>query len=146
MRFNIVHNYIFIIIDDINNYIHKSKNYKSPIMPHVSVCDIHIRICNKRGRRPKNGNAVHTTDTTMLLFFVRDIYLFHLAIHFYPFRREHVFFNAKMVSITNKKRIFYNGREKIKQKQIGLIATLHLRFIRNICVNYNSSTIELINA
>ena len=25
MRFNIVHNYIFIIIDDINNYIHKSK-------------------------------------------------------------------------------------------------------------------------
>lgn len=25
MRFNIVHNYIFIIIDDINNYIHKSQ-------------------------------------------------------------------------------------------------------------------------
>jgi len=36
MRFNIVHNDIFIIIDDINNYIHKRVNPpESPPMPRV---------------------------------------------------------------------------------------------------------------
>lgn len=46
MRFNIVHNYIFIIIDDINNYIHKSKS-QSPLMPHVSISGS-TSLCNKK--------------------------------------------------------------------------------------------------
>jgi len=48
MRFNIVHNYIFIIIDDINNYIHKRVNSpESPPMPRVSICGS-TSLCNKR--------------------------------------------------------------------------------------------------
>lgn len=48
MRFNIVHNYIFIIIDDINNYIHKSKKVpQSPLMPRVSICGS-TSLCNKK--------------------------------------------------------------------------------------------------
>lgn len=48
MRFNIVHNYIFIIIDDINNYIHKSKKIpQSPLMPRVSICES-TSLCNKK--------------------------------------------------------------------------------------------------
>lgn len=48
MRFNIVHNYIFIIIDDINNYIHKRVNPpESPPMPRVSICGS-TSLCNKR--------------------------------------------------------------------------------------------------
>lgn len=48
MRFNIVHNYIFIIIDDINNYIHKRVNPpESPPMPRVSICGSKS-LCNKR--------------------------------------------------------------------------------------------------
>lgn len=48
MRFNIVHNYIFIIIDDINNYIHKRVNPpESPSMPRVSICGS-TSLCNKK--------------------------------------------------------------------------------------------------
>lgn len=56
MRFNIVHNYIFIIIDDINNYIHKRVNPLSPVRIPTATpirlarfdMRIHVTLCNKK--------------------------------------------------------------------------------------------------
>lgn len=86
MRFNIVHNYIFIIIDDINNYIHK----RVKIPQRVPLC-LAFRYADPRHFVIKRTSTLQTyveldetVGITIVSSYVRAVKMVLKCLHYNP--------------------------------------------------------------